>query len=70
VNGAIHDYGEATLGLKIGSDLAKVRGFMEGYYAQGFHNQGYGGRAGARFASDRRGVPAIGSTAYMQRRNV
>jgi len=47
-NGPIGDYGEATLGLKIGSDLAKVRGFMEAYYAQGYHYQGYGGRAGGQ----------------------
>jgi hypothetical protein len=47
-NGPIHDYGEATLGLRIGSDLDKVRGFFEAYYAQGFHYQGYGGRAGGQ----------------------
>ena len=47
-NGRVRDYGELTLGLKIGSDQDKVTGFFEGSYASGGDYQGYGGRAGGQ----------------------
>ncbi|MEO6216878.1 MAG: autotransporter domain-containing protein [Sphingomonas sp.] len=47
-NGRGRDYGEVTLGLKIGSDLDKVSAFLEGRYASGGDYQGYGGRAGGQ----------------------
>jgi hypothetical protein len=47
-NGRPRDYGELTLGLKIGSDSDKVSGFVEGRYASGGDYQGYGGRAGGQ----------------------
>jgi hypothetical protein len=47
-NGRGRDYGELTLGLKIGSDRDKVTGFVEGRYASGGDYQGYGGRAGGQ----------------------
>lgn len=48
-NNPADDYGEATLGLNIGSDQGAVSGFFEGRYANGRDYQGYGGRAGMRF---------------------
>ncbi|MEO7691545.1 MAG: autotransporter domain-containing protein [Sphingomonas sp.] len=47
-NGRGRDYGELTLGLKIGSDLDKISAFFEGRYATGGDYQGYGGRAGGQ----------------------
>ena len=48
-NDRIDDYGEATVGVNVGSQSGTISGFIEGRYANGGDYEGYGGRAGLRF---------------------